>query len=892
MERSIVVRRAWVACVLLSSLSIAMGPTAIAAQYEAAGKSASNLTGKAAKKVEAAKQEIEKKLPRARNPKPVAIAKTKPFAAAAAKPAPSNPNAPNPAAKPALAKKPAKPKAAVVNKNAVDDSFDEERYSSSHLLVPVLNECGDSHLPSFLDCMKAPRIWWQRSLAAAATGLDANGKRVGRKYWLAVAGPAPLLNAKNGKSVLPEAYAKQAKLLNGMIDAIISDLDAHVPRPRDLIEQAMQDPKLDVAATIDKTNSAVAERASLILHRAALELQSKLHVTELGISADDFELVIFDLRCEEARGCVYFADGLGEKDRRFDRYAKLRIWAKSNNANATKLRQPYRLGLGPRKGLDRVEPYAMLRPAAHPWPVEVNASKAGEEFVRLAKRRRSKEEVISFAAAEVLQLNVRSLIAVADVVDTPSLVFPPPLAWIKRHAPSGITLRNISDEFARTRVLECQRLRGAASPAEVQACSGYIVDSKLLAACAAGELCMPEPLPATAGQKLELDLFFIAPRESMRALAAGNAFPRYALGSDAKAMEAIGECYTAEDENVAKTVECINRKTASPDGLKTLECLKAASGRSHGDRAVDCALKVMSLEQATQAKCFSEGNRNAMGLFVCMGGDGMNSQVNNVLRCRGMFESNPSEKLLRECIGQDGALAKRCYNKLDGKDGWLDAALCASDGANGVPKELRTLATCYKGPSKRGSGQIGQCLLGETAKTLGGDGAKFAACAIESNYQSLATAICMAGNNLTRDQRIFLQCVAESGGDPVTSSTCTVGRLAVKELENCKGKEFGKEKCFGPNNDLRKLSAKLGLPIGPNSVVADIVNLQLRVLDFVPASETLDIFTDKVSEVVAKQLDVLETIRKGDVGEALNKHFGNQISWVSGGIVKIKVRLF
>ncbi|WGT62479.1 hypothetical protein [Variovorax paradoxus] len=893
MKRCLVVQRAWVACVLFSCLSATIAQNATSVQGKSAGKSTSSPVDKASKKVESTGQGAKKNPAPSGTQKPLAARKTKPTSTTAAKAATAilaaTKSVPK---KPARATKSGKAKIAVASKKAMDDSSVDERYSSSHLQAPVLKECGDSRQPTFLECMRAPRIWWQRSLAAVATGLDSNGNRVGRKYWLAIAGPAPFFNVKKGKSVLPEAYAKQAKLLNDMIDEVIRNLDADVPRPSELIEAAMEEPKPDVKATIDKTNRTVSDRVSLILHGAALRFRSKLQVADLGISDNDFELVIIDLRCEEAKKCVYFADGLGEKDRRFDRYAKLRTWARSKNANATALRQPYRLGLGPTNGLDRIELFATLRPAAHAWPPEVDANKAGDEFVRLAKRRRSKEESISFAAAEVLPLNVRSLLAVADVIDTPSLVFPPQADGSRRPAPSGIALSNISDEFARTRLLECQRLRGAASPEEVQACSGYLVDSKLLAACASGELCIPPPVLAMIGQRLELDLFFIAPRTSIGKLAAGNAFPRYVLGPDSTAMKAIGECYASDGGDTVKTVECINRKSASTGGRKTLDCLKTASDRSHGDRAVECALKEMSPQQGMQAKCFSETNRNAVGIFACMDGNGINSQVSHVLRCGSAFESNPSEKKLRECVGQDAGLAKKCYDKLDGKDGWMDAALCASDGAKGVPKELQTLATCYKNPSKRKSGQIGECLLGETAKTLGGDGAKFAACAIESNYESLATAICMAGNNLTRDQRIFLQCVAESGGDPVTSSTCTVGRLAVKELQNCKGKEFGKGDCFGPNNDLRKLAATLNLPIGPNSVVADIINLQLRVLDFVPVSEIEEIFTNKVSDIVAKQLDVIDTIRKGDVRNAFNKHIGNQISVISGGLVKIKVKIF
>ena len=55
--------------------------------------------------------------------------------------------------------------------------------------------------------------------------------------------------------------------------------------------------------------------------------------------------------------------------------------------------------------------------------------------------------------------------------------------------------------------------------------------------------------------------------------------------------------------------------------------------------------------------------------------------------------------------------------------------------------------------------------------------------------------------------------------------------MTMKELGYCKGKSFGEDKCFNENNEFRKLFAQAGVPIGPKSVVADVINVHLKYLE-------------------------------------------------------------
>jgi hypothetical protein len=53
----------------------------------------------------------------------------------------------------------------------------------------------------------------------------------------------------------------------------------------------------------------------------------------------------------------------------------------------------------------------------------------------------------------------------------------------------------------------------------------------------------------------------------------------------------------------------------------------------------------------------------------------------------------------------------------------------------------------------------------------------------------------------------------------------------MKEMMNCQGQKFGQGNCFNENNEFRKLAKRLGAEIGPNSVVADVINVQLRIVN-------------------------------------------------------------
>jgi hypothetical protein len=76
-----------------------------------------------------------------------------------------------------------------------------------------------------------------------------------------------------------------------------------------------------------------------------------------------------------------------------------------------------------------------------------------------------------------------------------------------------------------------------------------------------------------------------------------------------------------------------------------------------------------------------------------------------------------------------------------------------------------------------------------------------------------------------------LECAAQTSGALPGTAICSAGKLAVKEMMNCRGKNFGEGNCFSESNELRKLAKRFGMEIGPHSVVADVVNIQLKIAD-------------------------------------------------------------
>jgi hypothetical protein len=116
--------------------------------------------------------------------------------------------------------------------------------------------------------------------------------------------------------------------------------------------------------------------------------------------------------------------------------------------------------------------------------------------------------------------------------------------------------------------------------------------------------------------------------------------------------------------------------------------------------------------------------------------------------------------------------------------------------------------------------------------TIPGDLGRLATCAASSGGNGFGTAACMAGNRLTPEQQIALQCAAYSAA-VASYAICTGGLLTFKEFSQCRDNRFGSDKCFGENNEIRKFFGNvLGQDIHENTVVSQIINVPLEIANF------------------------------------------------------------
>jgi hypothetical protein len=79
--------------------------------------------------------------------------------------------------------------------------------------------------------------------------------------------------------------------------------------------------------------------------------------------------------------------------------------------------------------------------------------------------------------------------------------------------------------------------------------------------------------------------------------------------------------------------------------------------------------------------------------------------------------------------------------------------------------------------------------------------------------------------------------------------------MTMKELNYCKGTRFGEGKCFNENNEFRKFFKNSGFPIGPKSVVADVINLHLQL--FETQFENLSKLNEEVKKTLTEAARVL-----------------------------------
>ncbi len=92
---------------------------------------------------------------------------------------------------------------------------------------------------------------------------------------------------------------------------------------------------------------------------------------------------------------------------------------------------------------------------------------------------------------------------------------------------------------------------------------------------------------------------------------------------------------------------------------------------------------------------------------------------------------------------------------------------------------------------------IAEC-LGRTY--LGSDEQRAIEC-LQQDTDVFGFGACIAGGRyLTPEQQVLVQCALQTGGEPISLTTCVGGQLTMNELSKCLSIGIGGRGCFGDNN--------------------------------------------------------------------------------------------
>ena len=268
---------------------------------------------------------------------------------------------------------------------------------------------------------------------------------------------------------------------------------------------------------------------------------------------------------------------------------------------------------------------------------------------------------------------------------------------------------------------------------------------------------------------------------------------------------------------------CLVKASLAQDSkaAKTLQCIESVQGQTKSLIA-SCAVTLIPQQQQAEIACFQNNTKNYKALALCASGTALPPTAQKLIDCAShLKKTTASYKQTALCVGAaEGSREAQCL--IQHKDDWPNAALCM--GGNQVPQQVQSALRCAEHSDSYGS--FGVCMV---AAEGAGEAQRIAECYVEGQGIPAAVAVCLAAPFLTTDQRIALECAAETNGALPATAACTGGRMAMKEMLNCQGHHFAEGNCFSESNELRKLAKTLGMEIGPHSVVADVVNIQLQI---------------------------------------------------------------
>jgi hypothetical protein len=657
-------------------------------------------------------------------------------------------------------------------------------------------------------------IWDEQPVAAVTIGLDRAGKSVTRRFHVVSlgselpsteqrrCGTTSLTNAAASMHASLLAFAKMLPGAEG--DTSVSEAQRNEAEAKldgvtdDMIDVAITRFHADMAACVGKTSSAL-------------------------------QLAIVQRQCDErAPQCgdrpLLFADAPQALA-----FTVLNRWADTRNTGPTlppnvmvvlpNLADTSRALSDLSSGkLDELRALDGVRwPDVKAEPDAQTLEEAQNQFEALVVRARLEKKKLERNTARLVDVPTEIAVRVVDVLGEPQE------AVLDLRTVVDAKLRTISDELARTRIVECARYRGLSNVVDVAGCAGYKLTDLEMQDCLAGGRCVP-PLSTTAYASV---LAMLEVHPNLHDLARGADLPRVRafLGrSIDAALKPLGECAKVAKADRTAAAECLLKDQLGETERRAYACFRDKAQKDTLGCALGAFEKKLPPEIALALTC-SQQFKDTRDQAVCVAGARLPREMVELMRCQ-RESGNDSEELARcmagKLVGGDAAKALSCVEK-HGAD-YAEAAMCFAGPK--LPRDAALAVQCAQNSSDATSAAA--CY---GAKTLPVGLRKPVQCLAESGGDPIGTGVCMAADSLTPEQRIVLQCLVSTSGEPTAMAVCTGGRLAMKEFFNCVDKKVFEGDCVGRNNVFRKLVESLtGQPLQANTVLGHYLNFQLDVV--------------------------------------------------------------
>jgi hypothetical protein len=518
-----------------------------------------------------------------------------------------------------------------------------------------------------------------------------------------------------------------------------------------------------------------------------------------------------------------------------------------------------------------------------PWPDPPSPAEEMEQLEayinKLHKNLKTQVQQLSYLAPTLLELSKENLAQIVDVVDHPfaaALILP---------ATGKQVFAKISDEVARSRVMDCARLRGtldrsdaSGGPPDLDAigrCAGVKLDDAQLIQCLNALQCLP-PRDAQAVAAV-LSLRSAA---DVTDLAKNTLLPRVGRSIQKfEDLEALGrQCGTDHQNDQWAAADCVLKGSMKAEDYAAVDCVKAAGKPSgNGDKLLDCTSKLLKnpADQATLA-CFRKYQGTPSSALGCAALGRSPQGLQDALACAQSAKTKDPAAILAACghvagISEDDLKKLECFARATDNTARM---LCIAKDQ--IPPDAQDMLGCAQ--SSADWKQFAGCAAAKKLQLKGQFG-KAVGCAMTNGGANLGAAVCMANlqGRLTEDQLIVLQC-ASSSPDLSTFAVCAGGQMVVNQLLKCKGTHVGEDGCFGTSNEIRRFLKAINFDIlKPGAPAARLLDFEIEVVWFqysLAEKGIQDI--GRLAENVGHELEKLGRAI-GDAGDALLKGAGDAI---------------